>query len=336
MSIFNYDQTLQDIKEGKTSLSLFCLACTKQMAVTNYQSFGCQHCQAHYTFESYNLQFCSKFMKILIDGVKGSGGAETPKTVTVNQTVNQSPPTTFLPEKTTIPQQQEKPEITLENMFDHVYSFDDIKRLIRIVLKSERGLHCLITGPPGQGKTVFLDAVKALYPEESEYLDSTMLSKAGLGSFLKKNPKLKILLLDELDKLPNDQQMILLNLLQKGLLRIEKFNKSTEMKFKDLKVIATGNDVEKIYYAVRNRFQHIHMDTYAKDEFYFIAQRILTKKYKFKSDFSKAMIDKFYDSIQNPSIRGIEQIAQALEVEGQTIENLDYHINMNSKYDSPT
>lgn len=327
MSIFSYEQTFKDIQQGKESIALICLKCKHNMAVTNYSSFGCQNCQTRYTFESYQLQFNSMFMSLLLNGSSsvGAGASQQQTTGPTQQTPKvETPPTTKEPETT-----------SLSNMFDEIYSFEDIKRLIKIVLQSDRSLHCLITGPPGQGKTVFLDCVKALYPDESEYLDSTMLTKAGLGAYLQKSPKLKILLLDELDKLPTDQQMILLNLLQKQVLRIEKHNKSIDMKFPNLKVIATGNDVEKIYYAVRDRFKHIHMDTYTKDEFYFIADKILSKKYKFKAEFVKVMIDQAYEQIQNLSMRGLEQIAQALEVEGQTIENLKYHIKMNSKYDSP-
>lgn len=320
MSIFSYEQTLNDIKEGATSIPLICLKCKKNMAVTNYSQFGCQNCQARYTFESYQLQFNSMFMSLLLSG----GASTTPvtestKQETTVQTTSNNPVSTS---------KIETPHITFENMFDEIYgeSLGPIKSVLTTTLQSKRNLHVLLDSPPGQSKTIFLLCIGKMFPD-SEYLDCSMLTKAGLGGYLAKHPKTKLLRLDEIDKMEKDQQMILLNLMATGILRIEKHNKSIDMHFPGLQVIATCNEKTKLYPALLDRFLVLTQDKYTKDEYCHIGTKILEKKYKFTPELTKYMVEKSYDELADTSIRQLQILAGLVEPK-QTKENVDHFIGI--------
>lgn len=323
MSIFSYEQTFKDIQQGKESIALICLKCKHNMAVTNYSSFGCQNCQTRYTFESYQLQFNSMFMSLLLNNGGAStvaGGGPTTTTATPQQTAKiETAPTNKPIEPIVDP---------FETMFDEVYgdSLTQIKNVLKTSLKSKRNIHVLLNSPPGQSKTIMLQCIKKVYPE-AEYLDGSMLTKAGLGGFLVKSPKLNMLLLDELDKLEKDQQMILLNLMATGILRIEKHNKSIDMHFPNLQVIATCNDTKVIYPAVRDRFLILTQDKYTKDEYVFIGDKILKKKYKFSDEITQYMLVESYDKLSDTSIRQLQILAGLVEPK-QTKENVDYFIDV--------
>ena len=126
-------------------------------------------------------------------------------------------------------------------LFGNIYGYDDVKRLFRMALESNHRCHVLLTGPPASAKTLFLQSLKKL--KASHFIDCSNATKSGVVDYVfDKRPK--YLLLDELDKLPKEDQTFLLNLMETGIVSETKYNKTRKMELKT-SVFATSNNVEK-------------------------------------------------------------------------------------------
>jgi energy-coupling factor transporter ATP-binding protein EcfA2 len=313
------------IKQDANIISLICFDCQKSFFTTTFKEFRCQHCETYYNLEQYQVRFMS-----LLSSVIFQGRQQKTDPVVVTEATS-APPPIEPPDKPKAPTPPEPDPI--DNMFNDVYgeSSEEIKTVLKSALRSDRNIHVLIGGPPGQGKTVFLQCIKKVFPD-AEYIDATMLTKSGLAAFLEKNRTKTKLLIDELDKLDPENEKVLLNLMATGILRVVKHGKDINLHFPKLQIIATGNEIHKIYNAIRDRFLVLTQPLYSKDEFYFIADKILTGKFKFSKDFAAYCIDQVYNKLQNPTIRQLQILAGLVEPK-QTKEYVDKFITIVNKFD---
>jgi len=93
----------------------------------------------------------------------------------------------------------ERKEINVDDLFKYIVGYDDIKNLLKKVLKSEKPVHVLLIGPPATGKTLFLEDIYNAFPD-AEFVVGSEASGLGLSKLIReKQPS--ILLIDEIDKL---------------------------------------------------------------------------------------------------------------------------------------
>lgn len=329
MSIFSYEQTFKEIQDGAQSIPLICLKCKHNMAVTNYQSFGCQQCQTRYTFESYQLQFNSMFMSLLLNN--GVGGASTQTQTSTTLTTETKPLEVTTPDN--IPRKPpviDRPPISMKE-FEHIYSFGDIKQIFIDAVNNPDPTHiCLLSGP-GQGKTVFIKAVAKYYGSKGKFVSGQSLTKSGITDLLIENPHLEAIFIDEIDKSDEKNQMPLLGVMSDQQINELKYQRDRSAKL-NIRVFATCNDFDKLYPALIDRFFFVHMEKYTKEQFYEIASMILATRYKdkFSTELQVYMLDTFYNSMKKVSMRDL--VDKVAKLSKPTKESIDFYINTINKY----
>ena len=116
-----------------------------------------------------------------------------------------------------------------EDIFEEVIGYFDIKRLFEMAIAAEEPVHILLGGPPASAKTVFMRSLLKLSP--SYFTNGTNTTKVGMIDYIFEN-RLKYLLIDEIDKMQNRDQVFLLNLMETGIVSETKHQKTRNMKAK--------------------------------------------------------------------------------------------------------
>ena len=112
-------------------------------------------------------------------------------------------------------------------------------------------VHVILDGPPASAKSMFLLQMQKKL-EDTYYVDCTNASGPSMIEYLFKND-VKYLLLDEVEKMSNSDQNVLLNVMETGILTSTKVRK-TATKEMNLSVYATTNDIDVISKPFRSRF----------------------------------------------------------------------------------
>ena len=225
-----------------------------------------------------------------------------------------------------VPQQRER-GIDL-SIFNDIIGYEDIKHELVLALASEYRLNMLLNGKPGNGKSTFLTLIEQKYKKHAKYLDCVLMTKAGLRDFLFSNQGIKILLLDEISRLPKIDQGILLNLMERGSVidgRAKKMGQ--EVFFKDLKIFCTSNNYNGLIAPLQDRFDTLHMPDYTYDEFEFICT---TRLKKFTKDpvLIEEIISAVYRDLHSTSIRDAIDITKRIRNRGELVR----HIQTKKKY----
>jgi Holliday junction DNA helicase RuvB len=127
-----------------------------------------------------------------------------------------------------------------DRFFSDIHLYDDLKLLV-----SKEAVHCVLVGPPASGKTMFLFSIQKSM-KDVFFIGATNASGAGIVDKLFAYPRTRIILIDEIEKLPKKDQNMLLNLLETGTLVSTKVRKTQEMKFTGIISFATSNDIEQL------------------------------------------------------------------------------------------
>jgi Holliday junction resolvasome RuvABC ATP-dependent DNA helicase subunit len=98
------------------------------------------------------------------------------------------------------------------DIFGDIEGRELIKEELLKAVNSSKTLHTLLVGPPGCGKTEFLLEIKDALANQSEFVDGSYGSKAGIVNLLlERQPR--YLLIGEIDKLGERDQIALFNLI---------------------------------------------------------------------------------------------------------------------------
>ncbi|SRR6266487_4903968 len=152
-----------------------------------------------------------------------------------------------------------------ESIFEGIVGYQGIKREFVKALNSSRPVGILLIGPPGTCKSEFLKKISAAAPSDSEFINGSYGSKAGIFYKLYKN-RPKYVLLDEIDKLDGKDQEALLDLMETGILR--KTTKAESYKIELIAwVFATANHKENIMEPLIDRFETYYLTEYTDEEF---------------------------------------------------------------------
>jgi hypothetical protein len=315
-------------------LTFFNFSCGSEIE-QEYLCLSCRYCS--YTFNNHN-DIVKKIISLLSNNTRFY--------VTCNNDFiyNWNPDykndnTTLIKQGPTIEQIQQELNKNYVLKLDNIIGFDDIKHLMRQVINVKnikKKVNMLIGGYPGTAKTVFLLSAKDELEAQGllcHYIDCANLTGPGIMDYIltiyvNKKQKIDVLLLDEIDKVDIEHQRSFLNMLATGIVKSTKKTDQRET-IVSMKTIATANDLENIYKALFDRFMCVYVPKYSKDQFFYIGETVLKKKYGYSEQIAKLMTLRLWD-LDLGSLRRIDDLALLLKDEiGDQVktEQLDIIIN---------
>ncbi len=161
-----------------------------------------------------------------------------------------------------------------DSLFECIIDYDDLKDEIKFTLREGRKSHYLLIGPPATAKSLFLMELGCLsgtYPATG-----SRVSGAGLtDAFFTYQPR--ILLLDEIDKIPMDATAVLLSVMESGDVLEAKYKRHRGLKL-DLNVLAAGNTDKTMPPELLSRFDtKLYFPPYSFEEFVSVCQGYLSR-----------------------------------------------------------
>jgi DNA polymerase III delta prime subunit len=198
-------------------------------------------------------------------------------------------PTTLLKARESIENYSKAFESTLESidtetLFHKVIGLEIQKRILMDAIKSKDPVHIILIGPPGNGKTLFLECIRDAFPQYSQFIDSTISSGIGMVERIyERANRLRFLLVDELEKFNTNDRTTLLGLLSSGTLsrNLKEIEDSYELTGLKIWFFATCNDIKKIKKYQKefiDRCEIIKIPELDYETFLYVASKRLTKE----------------------------------------------------------
>ena len=111
------------------------------------------------------------------------------------------------------------------NLFESIIGYDDIKKIFKMSLSSDRAVHILLVGPPASAKTLFM--LEFLKLERSYFTLGSHSTKAGMIDYLF-DFRPRYLLVDEIEHMPYKDQTSLLSIMETGIITETKSQKNSQ------------------------------------------------------------------------------------------------------------
>lgn len=137
----------------------------------------------------------------------------------------------------------------------------------------------------------------------------------------------KYLLLDEVEKMSKNDQHVLLNVLETGVLTSTKVRKTGNKKM-DLSVYATTNDIEAISKPFRSRFLEFNLPPYSYDEFCEIAVHLTSLRDGQNKETATMIADTIWNRLGSKDIRDVIQVSKLTK----SIDDVEFLANTFQKY----
>jgi len=190
--------------------------------------------------------------------------------------------------------------------FSEVVGHDDIKIILNKAILSKRACHILLTGKPGCAKTLFLTEIMRIV-KPSYFIVGSNTSKAGLvNQLFERQPK--FLLIDELDKMQNQDQTSLLHLMETGIISETKVNKTRQMRLTSC-VFGTANSTKKVIEPLLSRFVVLNVPEYNFEEFSNIAVGRLSQE-KIGRETATIIADKVWTELGSRDVRDVIKVVR--------------------------
>lgn len=168
------------------------------------------------------------------------------------------------------------PLILPDDLFGDIIGHEDIKELLRACLQAPRPVHVLLSGPPALAKSLFLWELETLLGDKAAWVLGSSASRAGLLEvLLERRPWL--LLIDELEKMPLDDQAVLLSAMEGGRLARTKVGKMADA-LAEVRVLAACNRREKLAPELLSRFAVKRLYAYTPQEYRQVVVGVLTRR----------------------------------------------------------
>jgi MoxR-like ATPase len=214
-----------------------------------------------------------------------------------------------------------------EEFFDEVVGYGDIKRIMLKCIKSgeKEPTHVILDGPPASAKSMFIIAMEKKL-ENSYYVDCTNATGPGLVRYLFEHD-VKYLLLDEVEKMSDDNQNVLLNVMENGVLTSTKVRQTRKKKM-NLSIYATTNDIESISKPFRSRFMEFSLPEHTFEEFTEIAMKLLNKRYGHSVELASKIADTVWNKMESKDVRDMLRVGKLSE----TVEDVDFVATTLQKY----
>lgn len=212
--------------------------------------------------------------------------------------------------------------VSSEPLFESVVGYDDVKRLFRMSLASDKPVHILLVGPPASAKTLFM--LECMKLERSFFTLGSHSTKSGMVDYLfDKRPR--YLIVDEIEHMPAKDQTALLSLMETGILAETKFQKTRNTQLKTW-VFATSNGTDRMLTPLLSRFMVLHFKPYSFGSFAEVCAHILGRD-GVTRDVSAAIADAVWNKLKSRDIRDcikLGRLAKSREDVGwiaQTLRN---------------
>jgi len=210
---------------------------------------------------------------------------------------------------------------TSNDIFADIEGREPIKEELLKAVTSNKTLHTLLVGPPGCGKTEFLLKIKDAFANQSEFVDGSYGSKAGIVNLLlDRQPR--YLLIDEIDKLQERDQIALFNLMQTGIISKTLKTERIEKKM-TVTVFATANTDETLLPPLLSRFFAMYLREYTDEQFKELAVKSVAQKEQVKPEVAMHIAVSVLRKLNSKDLRGVIKIAQR----ASTIEEVDKVVN---------
>jgi replication-associated recombination protein RarA len=160
-----------------------------------------------------------------------------------------------------------------EVQFRNIEGYDDIKDLVRRVLRSDENYNLLFCGAPASAKTLFLLGI--LECRNGVYFDGSNTTSRILDVLEEERPRL--ICIDELDKMPKQFQEKLLNFMESGHIKVDQMRKQYDFKIKGAKVFTACNEITRLSRPLQSRFRCLHLPRYSEEQFLEVSAKVLPK-----------------------------------------------------------
>ena len=208
----------------------------------------------------------------------------------------------------------EKSSIDL-NLFESIIGYDDIKKIFKMSLSSDRGVHILLVGPPASAKTLFM--LEFLKLERSYFTLGSHSTKAGMIDYLF-DFRPRYLLVDEIEHMPYKDQTSLLSIMETGIITETKSQKTRSTQLKTW-IFATCNNKEKLLSPLLSRFIIFHLKPYNLSKFIEVSNGILIKN-DVPFDVANEISHVVWNKLKSRDIRDCIKIARL----AKTIEDVEW------------
>lgn len=159
------------------------------------------------------------------------------------------------------------------NLFENVMGYDDIKKIFKMSLNSDKPVHILLVGPPASAKTLFM--LELLNLERSYFTLGSHSTKAGMIDYLF-DYRPRYLIVDEIEHMPYRDQTSLLSIMETGIITETKSQKTRSTQLKTW-IFATCNNKERLLTPLLSRFIIFHLKPYNRSKFTEVSNGLLVK-----------------------------------------------------------
>lgn len=172
--------------------------------------------------------------------------------------------------------EEQKVEVIKEipdDLFASIVGYGNIKTLLRLAIEAKEPAHLLLTGAVASAKTMFLMELNRL--PDSYYALGPTLTEAGLSNLLFVYQP-KILIIDEVDRLPGSEVGVLNSLMATGRVVTTKYGGKTRSAELNTKVFAAGIRINRLPQDLLSRFIKLKFPSYSETEFISVGTTVLT------------------------------------------------------------
>jgi Holliday junction DNA helicase RuvB len=210
-----------------------------------------------------------------------------------------------------------------DQLFNNIVGYNDVKKLFKMSLSSEKPVHVLLVGPPASAKTLFM--LECIKLERSFFTLGSHSTKSGMIDYLFKD-RPRYLIVDEIEHMPMKDQTALLSLMETGIIAETKYQKTRNTQMKTW-VFATSNGTERMLTPLLSRFIVLHFKQYKYENFREIAVHILAQE-GISSEIATACADAVWLKMKSKDIRDCIKIGRLAKIK----EDVDWIANTLKNY----
>ena len=167
-----------------------------------------------------------------------------------------------------------------------IIGYEEIRKLILKIINAGinkpelKRINLLLTGEKSTGKTAIFKAMeKGLGLDNCIYYDASMATRVGLLDHLYSYGEIlsKYIIFDEIDKMSKQHQYGILNCLEAGIMKENKFHRHREVDVRGSTFFGSANEIKYVYPPLRSRFLTLNMPKYTPEQFDMIGHKLLTR-----------------------------------------------------------
>jgi Holliday junction DNA helicase RuvB len=200
-------------------------------------------------------------------------------------------------------------------LFESVIGYEDIKKIFKMSLISDKPVHILLVGPPASAKTLFM--LEFLKLERSYFTLGSHSTKSGMIDYLF-DYRPRYLIVDEIEHMPYKDQTSLLSIMETGILAETKSQKTRSTQLKTW-IFATCNNEGKLLSPLLSRFIIFHLKPYTRYKFIEVSNGILVKN-DIPFDLANEISHVVWNKLKSRDIRDCIKISRL----AKTIEDIEW------------